>query len=146
MISTDDRPILEAVLEACDSIMTYRSRYLLRIEPAAAIDLLVTDTINPRSIMFQLERIMEVMDELPTEADEVALPVERRTVLDLLHKVRLAQPELLIQQNPSGKREALDALLAMLTDVLPNLSEQITARYLIHTTPSQSLTGVTLIP
>lgn len=143
VISTDDRPILEAVLEACDSIMTYRSRYLLRIEPAAAIDLLVTDTINPRSIMFQLERIMEVMDELPTEAGEVALPVERRTVLDLLHKVRMAQPELLVQQNPSGKRESLDALLAMLTDVLPNLSEQITARYLIHTTPSQSLTGVT---
>jgi uncharacterized circularly permuted ATP-grasp superfamily protein/uncharacterized alpha-E superfamily protein len=141
--SIDERPILEAVLEACDSLMTYRSRYLLRLEPAATIDLLITDETNPRSILFQLERIAEVMGPLPTEVDEVALSADRRLALDLLHTVRMAQPMLLAKQNPSGVRESLDKLLETLTERLPELSNEIAARYLIHTTTAQALTGQT---
>ncbi len=141
--SVDERPILEAVLEACDSVMTYRTRYLLRIEPSAALDLLITDDTNPRSILFQLERIIEVMDRLPLEADEVGIPVDRRLAMELLHKVRMAQPVLLAKQNPSGTRESLDKLLETLTERLPELSNVIAARYLIHTTTAQTLTGQT---
>ena len=137
----DERPTLEAVLEACDSLMTYRSRYLLRVEPAATLDLLITDDTNPRSILFQLERIVEVMDRLPLEADEVAMPMDRRTAFDLLHVVRMAEPAELASQNPSGKRELLDTLLETLTERLPDLSNEIAARYLIHTTAAQALTG-----
>lgn len=139
----DERPILEAVLEACDSVMTYRSRYLLRLEPAATLDLLITDETNPRSILFQLERIAEVIDRLPLEADEVALPIDRRTAMELLHKVRMSQPDELARQNPSGKRESLDKLLETLTERLPDLSNDIAARYLIHTATAQTLTGQT---
>jgi len=140
--NVDERPILEAVLEACDSVMTYRSRYLLRIEPAATIDLLINDETNPRSILFQLERIVEVMAFLPIEA-EVSIPVDRRTAFELLHTVRMSQPNELVKQSPSGKREALDKLLEMLTEQLPELSNQIAAKYLIHTTTAQTLTGQT---
>jgi len=139
--TTDERPVLEAVLEASDSVMTYRSRYLLRIEPAATLDLLITDETNPRSILFQLERIAEVMDQLPLEAEEVAIPVDRRTAFELLHKVRMSQPSELAKKNPSGRREALDQLLEELTEQLPELSNQIAARYLIHTMTAQTLTG-----
>ena len=121
--------------------MTYRSRYLLRIEPAATLDLLITDDTNPRSILFQLERIVEVMDRLPIEAGEVAIPAERRTAFELLHVVRMAQPEALALQNPSGKRALLDTLLETMTERLPELSNEIAARYLIHTTNAQALTG-----
>lgn len=141
--AVDERPVLEAVLEASDSLMTYRSRYLLRIEPAATLDLLITDETNPRSILFQLERIVEVMAQLPIEADEVAIPVDRRTAFELLHTVRMSQPSELVKQNPSGKRESLDRLLEQLTERLPELSNQIAARYLIHTTTAQTLTGHT---
>jgi uncharacterized circularly permuted ATP-grasp superfamily protein/uncharacterized alpha-E superfamily protein len=137
----DERPVLEAVLEATDSIMTYRSRYLLRLEPDATLDLLITDETNPRSILFQLERIAEVMGPLPVEADEVGVPYDRRLAFDLLHRVRMAQPTLLATANPAGRREALDHLLEILTEGLPELSNAIAARYLIHTVASQALTG-----
>ncbi|MGV3486895.1 MAG: circularly permuted type 2 ATP-grasp protein [Planctomycetaceae bacterium] len=140
---TDERPILEAVLEACDSVMTYRSRYLLRLEPAATLDLLITDDTNPRSILFQLERIAEVMDRLPMEADEVAIPPDRRTAFELLHAVRMSQPAELAKQNSAGTRQSLDRLLETLTERLPELSNDIAARYLIHTTTAQALTGQT---
>lgn len=138
---SDERPILEAVLEATDSIMTYRSRYLLRLEPDATLDLLITDETNPRSILFQLERIAEVLEPLPVEADEVGVPYDRRLAYDLLHRVRMAQPKMLATTNASGRREALDHLLELLTEGLPELSNAIAARYLIHTVASQALTG-----
>ncbi len=139
--ANDERPVMEAVLEACDSVMTYRSRYLLHLEPAATLDLLITDETNPRSILFQLERIAEVMDRLPIEADGVGIPIDRRTAMDLLHIVRMCQPAELAAATRTGKREQLDQLLEMLTERLPELSDQIAARYLIHTTASQKLTG-----
>ncbi len=141
LVETDERQVLEAVLEATDSIMTYRSRYLLRLEADATIDLLVTDETNPRSIRFQLERITEVLEPLPVEPDEVGVPYERRLAFDLLHRVRMAQPALLAKAESSGRRVAFDHLLEILTEGLPELSNAITARYLIHTLPSQALTG-----
>jgi uncharacterized alpha-E superfamily protein len=91
--------------------------------------------------LFQLERIAEVMEPLPVEADEVGVPYDRRLAYDLLHRVRMAQPKLLATTNASGRREALDHLLELLTEGLPELSNAIAARYLIHTVASQALTG-----
>lgn len=136
-----ERPVFEAVLEATDSLMTYRSRYLLRFEPDATIDLLITDGTNPRSVLFQLERIVEVMEPLPIEPDEVGVPYDRRLAIDLLHRVRMAQPTQLAIPDSDGKRESLDHLLEILTEGLPELSNAIAARYLIHTVASQALTG-----
>lgn len=141
LVESDERQVLEAVLEATDSIMTYRSRYLLRLETDATIDLLVTDETNPRSIRFQLERIAEVLEPLPIEPDEVGVTYERRLAYDLLHRVRMAQPPVLAKVESSGKRDSFDRLLVILTEGLPELSDAITARYLIHTVPSLALTG-----
>jgi uncharacterized alpha-E superfamily protein len=141
LVEPDERQVLEAVLEATDSIMTYRSRYLLRLETDATIDLLVTDETNPRSVRFQLERIAEVLEPLPIEPDEVGVTYERRLAYDLLHRVRMAQPAILAKVESSGKRESFDRLLVILTEGLPELSDAITARYLIHTVPSLALTG-----
>ena len=50
----DEYPVLESILQTTDSMMTYRSRYLLQMQPTAVIDLLVNDETNPRSIGYQL--------------------------------------------------------------------------------------------
>src|SRR5262249_55694960 len=49
-----EEAILEAVLEIADSSMTYRSRYLISLQFAPVLDLLLSDTTNPRSVAFQL--------------------------------------------------------------------------------------------
>jgi len=46
--------VLEAVLEVCDSTITYRSRYNLLPHIVAVYDLVLLDDTNPRSILFQL--------------------------------------------------------------------------------------------
>ena len=45
---------LSLALELCDSVLTYRSRYLTIVQPALVIDLVVADEGNPRGLGYQL--------------------------------------------------------------------------------------------
>ena len=137
----DERPLLESVLRVTDSIMTYRSRYLLQLQPTAAIDLLVTDNTNPRSLVFQLQSVNELIDELPADTIDHVLGQDQRTAEHLLHCVRMSNPSTLSLADPDGQRHELSELLTKLIDGLPRLSDEITARYLIHTGTTQQLTG-----
>ncbi len=137
----DERPLLEAVLRATDSLMTYRSRYLSQLQPAAVIDLLITDDTNPRSIGFQVRHIEELIDELPTDASECGIGNDQRIAENVLHEVRMSDPSVLAAIEPGGHRHQLSSLLDYLIENLPELSNAITARYLIHTVRSQTLTG-----
>ena len=121
--------------------MTYRVRYLRQVQSAPAIDLLVTDDSNPRSIVFQLNRIDRIIGKLPTDHREVVLGVDEKLAKSLLNQVQMADPFALTVADISGRRGQLATLLESLIDELPRLSDAITARYLIHTARTQSLTG-----
>src|SRR5665213_1416707 len=60
-----EAPLLEAVLEIADSSMTYRRRYVTTLQAATVLDLLLVDETNPRSVGFQLARLIEHVDALP---------------------------------------------------------------------------------
>ncbi len=51
--------VLESVLIAHESSITYRRRHAARPETASLLDLLVADTDNPRSLVFQLIRLRD---------------------------------------------------------------------------------------
>jgi uncharacterized alpha-E superfamily protein len=55
---------MRLALELCDSTITYRTRYLGALEPAPALDLVLLDDSNPRSLAFQLQAIHHHLDEL----------------------------------------------------------------------------------
>jgi len=135
------RAICLAVLETTDSSMTYRSRYMNLVRLGPVIDLLVTDETNPRSVRYQLDRIAELMDQLPTVDAPVGLSAIQRIVLDLQYKVTTADPIELSQLGSDGTLENLREMLAGIAKQLPKLSDGISARYLIHTESTQLLTG-----
>ena len=139
----DEYAVLESILQTTDSMMTYRSRYLLQMQPTAVIDLLVNDETNPRSIVYQLLAIDQHIRELPSDDLEVGLGPDEKMALKLLHRVTMADPAELSRVNPRGVRVNLNELLTKLTDGLPDLSDAITARYLIHTGATVELTGRT---
>jgi uncharacterized circularly permuted ATP-grasp superfamily protein/uncharacterized alpha-E superfamily protein len=45
---------LALALELCDSVITYRTRYLHVLHPGPALDLVMADPANPRGLVFQL--------------------------------------------------------------------------------------------
>ena len=52
-------PALEMLLEVADSSMTYRARYFTTLQAAPALDLLMNDEANPRSLAFQVKDLTE---------------------------------------------------------------------------------------
>ncbi|NQV26934.1 MAG: circularly permuted type 2 ATP-grasp protein, partial [Rhodopirellula sp.] len=129
-ISDPEQFVLEVVLESCDSIMTYRGRYFSTMQAEAVIDLLATDDTNPRSLIFQLNRIQEHVAKLPS-ARQAVLGLDERLALSLHNSVRLAEPHELAQVD-DGQRRSLDRLMQRLLDQIPKLSDAISQRYLIH--------------
>ena len=90
-----DRLVLEAVLTAAESIVTFRRRYRTRSSVDAVLDLLVIDPFNPRSVAFQLQRIRTDLRALPNTSP-TARPL--RLLDGMAERVRIADPVALAEQ------------------------------------------------
>ncbi len=129
--STNDAPMLEAVLEIADSSLTYRRRYLTHLETHAVVDLLLCDESNPRAVAFQAAAIEEHLLKLPHDA---AHPLQ----LPHLRRVRMLRSQLQLadvsdaSRTTSGHRTLLELLLNETVDHLMHLSETIGQIYFAH--------------
>lgn len=128
--------LLETLLSVADSSITYRNRYLTVLQPAAVLDLLLIDGTNPRSVAYQLARIVDHLGLVPGEEDRV-LPTEaQRIARQLKTDIDLADPEALCR---TPRRAELGELLARAADDLVRLSEVITSLYLSHAVPTPTI-------
>jgi uncharacterized circularly permuted ATP-grasp superfamily protein/uncharacterized alpha-E superfamily protein len=132
-------PVLDALLEVGDSVITYRTRYLTRLQCAPVVDLLLTDETNPRAVIYQLVKLANHVERLPRDRAMPSLTAAERLTLRMLTTVRLAQVDLLCQVDRHGRREQLDILLQELRADLPALSDTITHHYLSHAEPTRHL-------
>jgi uncharacterized circularly permuted ATP-grasp superfamily protein/uncharacterized alpha-E superfamily protein len=127
----DEAPLLEAVLEVCDSSITYRRRYLTRLEAHALADLLLADATNPRAVAYQSAQILEHLNSLPREAPHPHQSADRRIALKLHTTLQMA--DLVAACIPSGgRRPVLEALLHEVLTDLGQLSDSIAAAYFTH--------------
>lgn len=131
--------LLEAVLEAADSGMTYRRRYLNRLEAGPVLDLLVADESNPRSLIFQVNTLVDHITGLPRDATAAVRTPEQRLALELRAELQLADIEALVARGTDGVREALVARLERWSEALPALSDSLSASYLSHAAVSRQL-------
>ncbi|MBC8049143.1 MAG: circularly permuted type 2 ATP-grasp protein [Chitinophagales bacterium] len=116
-------------LEASDSIITFRSRYLFAPVLSLVLDLLLLDETNPRSIAFQLAAVDGQLGALPQASQSGIQTEEQRMILELLTAVRLAKVSQLAQVGAGGSRVEFKALFLQIVNGLPKLSEAITRRY-----------------
>ena len=72
---------------------------------------------------------------------EVGLGHDEKIAKSLLHQVQMSDPFQLSRLDKQRTRRELKTLMEALIDKLPQLSDAIAARYLIHTAGAQALTG-----
>lgn len=124
-----DGQVTEAVLQAGVSIITHRRRTASGAGPAtpveSATDLLLLDRINPRSVAYQLDRLVEDFGLIGDE-ELVPVPGALRARLSELDSVQLCE----------GDRGALDQLLGELSSELRSLADTVSARHFTRK-PSQ---------
>jgi uncharacterized alpha-E superfamily protein len=119
---------LDVLLELCDSQMTYRQRYVMIAARTPVIDLVMLDPNNPRSVVYQLDRV---------EAHLAALP---KSVAD----GRLSPPQQIAASIATGLRTAdaakIDTELILGSEsALMRLSETIDSSHLAHNERSEAV-------
>jgi uncharacterized alpha-E superfamily protein len=86
---------LDMAVEIGDSVMSHRRRYAVATNRATVVDLLALDTLNPRSVIFQLGEIAGHLDYLPGQDPHQPLTPLRRALLKLRTGLELQLPETL---------------------------------------------------
>ncbi len=115
---------LRVILELFDSAITYRSRYMSVLQPAAALDLVMADRSNPRSLAYQFAQTARLLDEAGAGELDLAgsaTTLLRRTEAMVDQVARAGEPEQAAAALP-------EALFAMVED-LSALSDRITRRF-----------------
>lgn len=130
--------VLESVLIAHESVITYRRRHQVRPRVAEVLDLLLADETNPRSLTFQLRRLSDDLAGVPTHAG--ATEVRDRLlsdVADLLAEANTVAVGAAVTLD--GQRHRLAELLDSLRWRLRAISDEISRAHFVHPAPSRSV-------
>jgi uncharacterized circularly permuted ATP-grasp superfamily protein/uncharacterized alpha-E superfamily protein len=122
-----EQTITESTLIACESSVIYRRRMLGKVSVAAVAELVLFDTENPRSLVYQLERLRANLKALPGSSGSSR---PERLVDEIATKLRRLDPADLEQVTADGKRAELADLLEGMHRDLRELSGLITATHL----------------
>ncbi|MHB8691777.1 MAG: circularly permuted type 2 ATP-grasp protein [Solirubrobacteraceae bacterium] len=138
--TASDSLMLESVLTAAESIITYRFRYRSRAQLETVLELLLVDPGNPRSLAYQLEHLTADLDVLPAEADG-RLREEQRLVLGAFTELRLARLAALAEPDSDGRRAELQRFLADLSARLRATGEAVERAHFAQVPPTFALVG-----
>lgn len=83
---------LDMMLEIGDSVMTHRRQYPVQAGRRTVIDLLALDPLNPRSILFQLERLKGEIALLPPVRGEGHMSTAAKEILQLNTQIAIKEP------------------------------------------------------
>jgi uncharacterized alpha-E superfamily protein len=118
------------MLELADSSITYRSRYMARPEWLPALDLLVRDITNPRSVAFQLKGLHDFVGRVKDaygvgDASDSGIEENLDSAMMALEAL---DPGADLQHGSAR----LAALLQSWHDASSRLSEQLGLRFFSH--------------
>jgi uncharacterized alpha-E superfamily protein len=125
--------LVESLLTTSESLIIFRRRSGSILHVSGAIDLLVYDVANPRSVLYQLDRLVAHLAELPKQSSAQRLANEERLALEATTLLRLTDPDRLAAVDPgSGRRPELDSVFATADGILDDLLDSLRHTYFTH--------------
>lgn len=121
----------EMVLGVTDTRMTYKRRYRAALHPGAVVDMLMLEDSTPRSLAYQLRRLVETIERLPGSARRGTLSPHQRMSLEARTALQLAEPASLMTEDGQAKPDLIELLSATERRLL-SLSETLTLAYFNH--------------
>lgn len=138
--------VLESVLIAAESIITSRRRYRSRALVSTTIDLLFSDSGNPRSLRFQIDRLDHGLARFgadrPAGSTSFARPLLAR-VAGLVEEMNCEQ---LAATDDDGHRHELESFVETVRAELSTASEAIEAESFIRLQPQHTMIGPIAAP
>jgi uncharacterized circularly permuted ATP-grasp superfamily protein/uncharacterized alpha-E superfamily protein len=133
----DQSTLLTALLVSMEVLITYRRRGRQRQGIELGLELVLLDSSNPRSLLFQLEQLQQHLAALPKAEDKHSeLQEEDRALLEAMTSLRLSRlPQLL--ESDSAVREDMEQLLLRLESLLEEFNRIISDKHFDHRTDVQ---------
>jgi len=118
----------EPVLAIADSVMSHRRRYFGEVQPQGVIEFLVSESDNPRSLVFQADRLVEHAMELPPASNMEGVEQVRARIHELSDAAHAIAPD-----NATDLAKVAQSL-DVLSTRLDELSEMVTQVFFSHIT------------
>ncbi len=131
--------LVQAMLLSLETLISYRRRYRAAINVESALDLVMLDTNNPRSLLYQVTQLSRHVDALPkAPSQENQLSPEARAILEAETTLKLSRlNELSMQEH--GQRQNLQRKLAKISKLLGTASNVLSDKYFEHRETSRQL-------
>ena len=121
----------EAVLKSNESLVNYRFKYRAHLQLPLVLDLLLLDPNNPRSLVYQVERLKAYISGLPKINAGHSLAEHERLALEAFTMIKLADKDgLSIADKHTYRYKKLDEFLNKMNNLLHNISNVISKTYL----------------
>lgn len=134
--------LMESILLATDSFSLYQRRYRSVPKIKLVLDLLLKDPNHPHSLLFQLHYLNQSITKLPNRLIKNQLSKEQALIIRAYTELQLSElTNLLEQQDENNVFHKLDQLFADTSELLWELSQNITLSYFNHINPIHQLTG-----
>ena len=125
--------LVESLLTTSESLIIFRRRSGSILHVSGAIDLLVYDVANPRSVLYQLDKLVAHLARLPKQSSAQRLANEERLALEATTLLRLTDPDRLAAVDPgTGRRPELDKVFATADGILDDLLDSLRHTYFTH--------------
>jgi len=128
--------LLQRLVDLSDCSITYRRRYLNNLNAAAVFDMLVFDTTNPRSLIYQAESIRELLRKLPHTTSRSGHPIDN-CATQVFGQIAVSNAEELLEASSIGEEGVIRNFFKGVTQRLIRLSIMLEADYFAHSQTNQ---------
>ncbi len=133
--------VLESVLVAAESVVTHRRRYRGAMHVSDALDLLLLDDRNPRSLAFALAQLRTHLAEMPLSTGST----RSERLLDHLEELVSGIDPAELSVPEGGRRADLAELLQEVTSQLEQLSDSIAQVHFESGPPPVPMSALSLV-
>lgn len=131
--------ILESFLSTHESLITHRRRYRSYLQMQTALDVLLIDESNPRSLAYQLERLQRNLSRLPRPRLNMKLSAEEKLALEATTQIKLVDAPALARATPGEGYTKLADLITFIEERLMSVSETLNHFYFSHSQGARQL-------
>ena len=130
----------ETVLKSNENLVNYRYKYRAHLQLPLLLDLMLLDSNNPKSLIYQMERLKAYMNHLPKIHTHNFLSEHQRLALEALTTLQLSDKDHLSQLDPESNSYAhLEDFLNKISGILYNISDTVSKTYFKHAQEQQQL-------
>ncbi|MEO7140749.1 MAG: circularly permuted type 2 ATP-grasp protein [Ferruginibacter sp.] len=141
-----EHELLEAVLTATQSLITYRYTYQDHLQLPLTLELLMLDMNYPKSLAYLVHKIKRYISHLPKTAKDNALSEQERLILEADTLLKLVNGISLSQQDAYSKEfKVLNEFLEKLYSLLVNAAALVSKTYFTHSRVQKQLFTANLL-